>query len=457
MANVSSADESQSLNRQKKGRQGGKAARNGVRSASCIREKRVLLEDPQQQSLFTFFLHLTPPFHFVIKEAQKHAEKVRGTWQGLDGMDIDDLQVELFLTIPDMWKPPANRYMTSGAEMAGVLSVQLTMESLCAAAYFMHDVHKSTRRSLNPGEAILVVDACGGTTDVTRFEMPASGNAGAMTGLRRTGVAKGGLAGSYWINDGISKWLILEADTNLGGFTAWVAWLGYGGAPYAGFYRAANEAFDKAKLDFLPGVAYSGAHINIIVPGSPTSDATMNRTWHVVLPCAKMRELFDKVIDDNYELIAPMITPNTRAMVMPGGFADSQYYRSRLQALLEPAHPGLKIDDGDTLLLTRHQSVATGALLRYNAAWSQTHAAQFERDHGIIKRVDACEEMSQPKSKPLRLRTSFKASGPYRQSRHLSGGEQHAAATASRNPSINFINTALLSTAAALLLQDFML
>ncbi|SMQ55851.1 unnamed protein product [Zymoseptoria tritici ST99CH_1A5] len=302
----------------------------------------------------------------VVQKAGVQVEDLRGMWRSLDGTGIDEVPVELFLSVPDMWKAPANRYMTIAAKMAGVASVQLVTESLCAAAYFMQDMQKSKRTALRPGDGILVLDAGGGTTDITCYEMPKSAIAGAETKLQRTGISAGGLCGSHFINERFIKWVRAEADNNLGGFAMRVASLGYAGAPYAGFYRAANEAFDRIKPDFTPAAANSGTSIWVTIKGNPHSPSRTSPVWQVELPCTLMKSFFDTVIDDNFRLVAPLITTNIKRIIVPGGLGNSQYFRNELQARLQPAHPTLKISEGDALLLTGQQPVSAGALLRYN-------------------------------------------------------------------------------------------
>ncbi|SMR64183.1 unnamed protein product [Zymoseptoria tritici ST99CH_3D1] len=305
-------------------------------------------------------------FKSVVQKALDQLQSLDGMWRCLDGVDLNDLQVELFLSVPDMWKAPANRYMTVAAKMAEVASVQLVPESLCAAAYFMHDMQKSKRTPLNPGDQIQVVDAGGGTTDITCYEMPAQTDAGAATKLQRSGLAVGGLCGSHFINERFLKWLKVETDKGPVGFDTTVRRMGYDGTPYAGFHRAANEAFDRIKPDFTPALAASHLPIYVLIMGNQHSALAITPVWQVVIPCAQMKLFFDEVINDNFRLVDPLITPSVKRMIIPGGLGNSQYFRDELQARLLPRHPHLKINEGDVLLLTGQQAVSAGALLRYN-------------------------------------------------------------------------------------------
>jgi hypothetical protein len=204
----------------------------------------------------------------------------------MSAQTIRQMTMEVFISVPEMWKPPANRLITTAAKMAGADCVQLVSEPVCAAAYYMQDQLLSKRTPLEAGDNILVLDTGGGTTDITCYEMPNPdhSNAGATSILHRVGKAVGGLCGSQFINEAFLKWLKVEADDHLGGFDNNVRRLGYSAQPpYTGFLKSANEGFTRMKHDFTPAKARSGTNMQIFIPSNPLAKTNTEDVWTVSL------------------------------------------------------------------------------------------------------------------------------------------------------------------------------
>jgi hypothetical protein len=88
-----------------------------------------------------------------------------------------------------------------------------------------------------------------------------------------------------------------------------------------------------------------------------------------------MKSFFDTVIDEIFQLMISQITPQTKRIIVPGGFGNSEYLHSELQTKLQPRYPRLRICDGDQNLLTGQQPISVGAVLRYP-----------EIDHNALRR-----------------------------------------------------------------------
>ena len=99
--------------------------------------------------------------------------------------------MQLFLSIPQMWKAPANRIMVNAAENAGVEYVELVYEPQCAAAYYTYYIKDEIPKDLTAGDVILVADIGGGTGDFVSYECAQDSSAGAKVGLRVVGNARG--------------------------------------------------------------------------------------------------------------------------------------------------------------------------------------------------------------------------------------------------------------------------
>ena len=84
------------------------------------------------------------------------------------GYEIDTLPIDLFISVPQMWTPVANRKMVLAAKNANVGSVRLVYEPECAAAFviaqeLMTQTNGPITDWLSADDVILVADIGGGT------------------------------------------------------------------------------------------------------------------------------------------------------------------------------------------------------------------------------------------------------------------------------------------------------
>lgn len=99
--------------------------------------------------------------------------------------------MQLFLSVPQMWKAPANLIMTKAAKEAGVDYIELVYEPQCAAAFYTHNVKDRLPKQMNVGDVLLIADIGGGTGDFVSYEYRHDSDAGAKVGLRMVGNAHG--------------------------------------------------------------------------------------------------------------------------------------------------------------------------------------------------------------------------------------------------------------------------
>lgn len=76
------------------------------------------LEEVLEQTLTVFI-------EYAKENIKKHAHN----------HNIDTLPTDLFITVPQVWTPVANRKMTMAATLAGADSIRLVYEPECAAAF----------------------------------------------------------------------------------------------------------------------------------------------------------------------------------------------------------------------------------------------------------------------------------------------------------------------------------
>jgi len=101
------------------------------------------------------------------------------------------MPIELFLSVPQMWTPPANLQMVQAAKAAGIARVELVYEPQCAAAYYTHAVKDRWPRQLAMHDVIMIADIGGGTGDFVSYECRNNLEDGAKVGLQLVGEAEG--------------------------------------------------------------------------------------------------------------------------------------------------------------------------------------------------------------------------------------------------------------------------
>ena len=153
----------------------------------------------------------------VLLEVKEWIKKSPQVALDLDNEQIDALPVELFLSVPQMWKAPANQMMTTAAMHAGVDHTELVYEPQCAAGYFTARNKNKYPRNMNSGHVLLVADLGGGTGDFVSLELMGSADDGAKVLLKPVGTPEGKMCGSEMINEECLQWLRAKAEREEGG------------------------------------------------------------------------------------------------------------------------------------------------------------------------------------------------------------------------------------------------
>lgn len=100
------------------------------------------------------------------------------------------MEIKVFISVPQMWKAPANRLMTTSAKAAGLSHVELVYEPHCAAAFYAKNV-MHTPNQLSKGDILIVADIGGGTADLVSYEFGGPGKDGAAMPLSLAANPKG--------------------------------------------------------------------------------------------------------------------------------------------------------------------------------------------------------------------------------------------------------------------------
>lgn len=124
----------------------------------------------------------------IVKETR---ERIRENLAREYFGDVDAIPIKLFLNIPQMWKPTANRIMTEAAETAGVTWLELVYEPQSAIGAYMDFLKAQRPGAYQAGDASCVADCGGGTSDVASYEFGEDSDIGAGAILKPIGTPQG--------------------------------------------------------------------------------------------------------------------------------------------------------------------------------------------------------------------------------------------------------------------------
>lgn len=119
------------------------------------------------------------------------------------GREILTSTLGLVLAVPAIWTDTAKARIRKICEAASGASVKLVSESQAAAAYAIRDLGT---QSLSVGETIVVVDAGGGTVDLTTYNLKALD----PLEIEEAAPPTGALCGSAFLNIRFAKYLRLK-------------------------------------------------------------------------------------------------------------------------------------------------------------------------------------------------------------------------------------------------------
>ncbi|XP_052819020.1 heat shock 70 kDa protein 12A-like [Mya arenaria] len=146
-------------------------------------------------------------FSLCIRFLREDAMKTMN--QRFTGAELKDEEVLWVLTVPAIWNDPSKQFMREAAEEAGINGSDLliALEPESASLYCRHlpaEMCRGTSVSVStfkPGTKYMVLDAGGGTVDITVHEVLANG------GLRELHKASGGAWGGTKVDEAYEKFL----------------------------------------------------------------------------------------------------------------------------------------------------------------------------------------------------------------------------------------------------------
>ncbi|XP_060607561.1 heat shock 70 kDa protein 12A-like [Ruditapes philippinarum] len=125
------------------------------------------------------------------------------------GGGLQDKDIHWVLTVPAIWNDAAKQFMREAAQQAGISEDMLTiaLEPEAASLYCRHlpvekcGSSKTSLATFGPGKRYLVLDAGGGTVDITVHEVMSGGH------LKELDKASGGAWGGVQVDDAFFRFL----------------------------------------------------------------------------------------------------------------------------------------------------------------------------------------------------------------------------------------------------------
>ncbi|GAB1740506.1 hypothetical protein NU219Hw_g5609t1 [Hortaea werneckii] len=316
---------------------------------------------------------LTTHFSAIVAKSREALKCDSRVMLDFSDEQIDSMEIEVFISVPQMWKAPANRFMTQSAKAAGFKYVELVYEPHCAAAYYANNI-MNTPRQLSRGDVLIIADIGGGTGDFVSYEFGGPGDDGAKMPLSIVGNPEGALCGSQFVNENFLEWLLQSVEKELGSFTAFCEQLG---RSEASILDDAQRQFETLKRGFEEKKQIPG---NIFMRGAQGAE---RRKWDIEVSGKTMAAFFDKVIKSignciDYQVRECPGKKRIKALIIPGGFGQSKYLMNCLESKYGRR---FKVMGQMSTAVGRNEPVSRGALLRY--AEIETRGLSSKESFGV--------------------------------------------------------------------------
>ncbi|ATY64025.1 Hsp70 family [Cordyceps militaris] len=250
-------------------------------------------------------------------------------------MNLDELPVDLWLTVPASWSETAKLLTKAAAMEAGfgkrdIDQVMLISEPEAAAQYALKSSFNRLDSFVQQDTGVMVCDCGGGTVDITTYEVE---EVQPLLKLREIAVGIAGKCGATFIDRNFLKLMAErfgEAFTSLD-------------PEQIGPGSTFMDQFEQKKKDFSHNNVSHRAHrISLYMPALKRSPRTEKfyekRSSSVLLTHQDLKDIFAPVVKKILVLIEDQVcrtkdkgeTPIT-TIVLVGGFASSPYLRESIQ------------------------------------------------------------------------------------------------------------------------------
>ncbi|KAL7934660.1 actin-like ATPase domain-containing protein [Trichoderma chlorosporum] len=284
--------------------------------------------------------------------------------QCLGAHKLDDIPMEIWLTVPASWSEKAKLLTKNAAIEAGFCkremdSIRLISEPEAAAHMALKTSIHRFKDFVKPRTGVLICDCGGGTVDLTSYEIERTEP---TLILRETAVGVAGKCGGTYVDRNLLK---LLAERFGPAFTT---------LPFEEVGPGSDfmDAFESKKKDFKmeDSVTRKASRLPLRMPQlKMTPDLEryyQKRLYSVLLSQADFQAVFDPVIDNIIKLIQDQVDRvrqgNERpieTIILVGGFGSSPYLNERLAGWCRPRNIRLS-----TPATGAWSAVVCGAVLR---------------------------------------------------------------------------------------------
>ncbi|XP_052779373.1 heat shock 70 kDa protein 12B-like [Mya arenaria] len=320
----------------------------------------------------------------LIKQSEKR----------ISGGGLTDADIKWVLTVPAIWNDAAKQFMREAAEEAGIAGDKLTiaLEPEAASVFCRHlpvdttaSAVTSSLASFKAGTKYLVLDAGGGTVDITVHEVGGSGE------LKELYKASGGAWGGTKVDDAYEKFLV--EITGLGVMGAFKE-------SHMEDYIDLFRDFEIKKRDI--STKKSGGKINLRMPlalvetvkevtgktiketilGSAYGERIKHHGDKIRVDADIVIELFDEPVTSILSHVSTLLKESAvrgcSKIVMVGGFSESPILQERVQkrfsgmSVIVPNEAGLAVLKGAVIFGHSPTTIAE-RVCKFTYGYGSTH------------------------------------------------------------------------------------
>ncbi|RPA90385.1 hypothetical protein L873DRAFT_1718078, partial [Choiromyces venosus 120613-1] len=278
-----------------------------------------------------------------LSELHKHTIDHLVKTLGKEVVEVSPL--DFILTVPAVWSDAAKNLTLQAAELAGFgegSSLRLISEPEAAAVSCLRDIEPN---HFQVGDTFVVADCGGGTVDVISYTITKKSPLEVVECVEGTG----GMCGSTVLNERFEDLVRRRMGNRFDRMRP------------EGRIHMMNEFNDTLKRDFT-----DSENEDIFTCPTPgvVNDANAGiEDGFFVIEREEMRKIFDPVVQKVIQLVQQQVkeTRQVKALVLVGGFGESEYLRCRLEA-------EIRTKDGKKIIILQPPNawtaVVRGAVIR---------------------------------------------------------------------------------------------
>ncbi|KXT06794.1 hypothetical protein AC578_7118 [Pseudocercospora eumusae] len=279
---------------------------------------------------------------------------------------FDRMETNVFISVPQMWKPPANRRIVEATRKAGIKHVELVYEPQCAAAFYTEGIQNESPPGLPAGSLIHVNDIGNGTGDFVTYKVVADSSEGAEIQLQLVGTATGALCGSEFVNQEFLKaFKSYVARAKAKDFSALCESFNLKEIEAERAISQGPEGFEQHKIAYQAG--WRDGYVTLTENLDHVPYQRQARNVRMRLKSEVMEACFEGVFQEIWRKVDNQLqikTNESRLFLFAGGMGKSAYFLSQARQRYENRAKKISLSTA-TISSDYELAVPKGALLRY--------------------------------------------------------------------------------------------